>query len=160
MLSQPRRQWMYVLVSPTSSKSGNNFSFLRIVAFPTPANVKILSHLVKACTAWTWNNIDNLICCLMTSSIQHHYLSQPCMGGMKMKTGASHGQRFSPDRLQLARKPNFISIPTLQFASNSWCIQALLCPSTLSSGNTEICWNARIAITIHFINPLEFGWDV
>ena len=83
---------MNVLVSPTSSKSENNFSFLRIVAFPTPAKVKILSHLVKACSAKRLG--ITLICCLMTSSIQHYYLSQPCMGGMKIKTEAPQRQRL------------------------------------------------------------------
>ena len=80
-----------------------------------------------------------------------------CVAGMKMKTGAHHGQRFSHERLPLARKPNLISI---QFASNSWCFQAPLCPSTHSSGNRETRWNARITITIHSMNPLEFGWDI
>ena len=143
---------MDVLVSLTSSKSENNFSFLRLVAFPTPAKVKILSHLVKTCTASSLG--ITLICCLMTSSIQHHYLSQPCMGGMKMKTEASHGQRFSQERLPLARKPNLISIPTA--CLQQLVFQAPLCPSTLSCDNMEIRWIARIIVTIHYIDPLEF----
>ena len=84
---------MDVLVSPTSSKSENNLSFFRIVAFPTPPKVKILSHLVKACDA---NRLSNNIDMLLDDVVYSASLFVAAfMGGMKLKTGVPHGQRWT-----------------------------------------------------------------